>query len=628
MDVGDEREAASNHAAEEELESAAKYYELQGEQFVVLNHTLEQAVERLSQALESEGSFEITSSTDARVAARGTWRRGSAVKYEFVLSGAESSPTTVAEFFARKRRALRRMLIDELLPRLNGEAVAPQPAPLQALSSHRDVKLKLADYDGGFLEHPRPESSGRLVLPRAAPQFVVHWRHSRKGMKRTKKDLMARYAIEVEPRTERSSLLVFRLRSDPSQVASMTLPSVPAERFERLLQTKIRRHALRSQSLLRVAHYDGGLSAQPHPRATGTLLLVRSRWVLHFPGTKELVEGLITKDALEVDRLGPRSCRVRVAVPQLAGTSASFDLPDIEAEALTSELQVRRGLGARGDRSLSKRQQRILVRAITRFEKSSSKELVSTRQHSGGWAVAMLIVLAALIFAGVELSTPTPNFTIPIGNQGSGSGSGSSGLVDNCTAGYGYLNVLNNTCYSGSGPSANNAAGGGKTASCPSGYPYFNAATNQCYTSVPTASGGVGSASGTGGSSSGSASGPSSAGATRCSWYSVDKGGGVEEDLPEPASQCGITLGFDWDPYTQQDGVPTCLFGANGSQPQTGVPPGSFRNITTLTIEPPSPATANQQAFAMVFNNGALFYITCSYSEKTEVAAAYGGADW
>jgi hypothetical protein len=473
----------------------AEFHELQGERYVLIHLPFDEAMERIRPILEGNGSAKFTPSSALRLVVVGKWRTALRLKYEVTLFSTEANENTAAQFFSRKPAKLDRMLTTQLLPRLNLGGTEPRPtlpvARLRPLASRKDVRLRFSNYDGGFPGHSRPERKGKLTLLRATPTVLVRWRHTPKGMLKTSRLELAQWSLEPQEQPSgRSCHLVIRDRQDPHVVAELDLPSVSGERFRRLLETKLRKHAATWRPIYNVANYDGGLPAHLQPEGFGTLTLVRGIWILRFPGADELFNGLVTDQSLTVSRTGPTSCRVAITVPQRLGEEANFDLPGTPAEIFSAELDTRKEIAPTDLKRLSRGETKQVLKATRQFQQGRVSK--GARRSSPAAALATLFVLLAGLAIGIPLvlTSTSPSPSISSGNSG---GSSSSGITDNCQAGYGYLDVNNNLCYQGTGPDANNAAGNGAIANCPSGFPDFNAGTDRCYSAVPSASSSVSS---------------------------------------------------------------------------------------------------------------------------------------
>lgn len=515
---------------------------LQGQRSVLVRLPFDDAVQRILTILSSNGSAKVTSSETHRVVVAGTWRTAVRVRYEATLSG----PNTVVQFYSR-----RPSLLDSMLMHLVGQfdplsaSSPPQPAPARWRARH-DVRLKFANYDGGLLFHPRPERRGSVTFLRATPTFVLGWRHVPRGTPKANRCDLARYSIELLE-AGRSSHLVIRDRQDPRAVAQLDLPNVAPHTFDRMLHTKVRRHAATWRPMYRVANYNGGLPAHPRAEGFGTLVLVRRLWVLRFPRTKELFYGLISDDSLTVTKTGQNSCGVAITVPQILGGRATFDMPDTSAEAFSAELSTRQNLERvkrwpfyllqapamvlllalsgfglflipyvirtnrpPGLSALSGRETREVLKLTRLFEQDPSRAKASKPKAP---SLAYLPLVGVII--GGAIGIPV---AISASHSGSSPGAGISGDADTCPAGFGYFEIGTTNCYQGSGPGANNSAGNGIVPVCQAGYPYYNAGTDKCYTSIPGAGVGTrggpsidvnGNGSQRGGGGSGGGGGPS-----------------------------------------------------------------------------------------------------------------------
>lgn len=92
-----------------------------------------------------------------------------------------------------------------------------------------------------------------------------------------------------------------------------------------------------------LAHYDGGLTVHPEPRAKGTLAFTSSgRWELRFKGTRECVAGPISSYAFEADDLETGGCEVAMRQKGNRTEAAVFDLTDVSADAFLGELALRK----------------------------------------------------------------------------------------------------------------------------------------------------------------------------------------------------------------------------------------------------------------------------------------------
>lgn len=607
---GGQEEAAASTARRDLRGGVAEFHVLQNQAMVVLHLPFDAAVGLLVPILREAGSAKVKSSSSFRLTAMGTCRTGGRVRYKLTIVSSEAASSTLAQFSSNKPDELEKMLATQVITQLNSQPPPPR-SQLRPLSRRKNVRLKFRNYDGGLPAHIRPEAKGGLSLPRDAPQFVLTWRRPPTGTPKVTVGELARYAVTTEP-ASRGSHLVVRDRVDPHVVAHLDLPGVRPAKFERLLATKIRGHAMTCRPMYRILNYNGGLPAHPRVEGLGTLLLVRSLWVVRFPGTEQLFHGLITDDSIKVTKTGPSSCRVAITVPQVVGGQATFHLVETPAEVLSTEFATRKALEGANRGQLSKKDTKWVLDATRRFQQDPSKAVATKTSRPNAAAGA---VLAFLLVAGLAIGIP-----IALTSNNSGiSNNSSSGTIDNCPAGYGYLDVSTNECYQGSGPDANNAAGNGAVATCPSGYPYFNAGTGKCWTSVPSASGSGGTGGsigeGTSGSNGGGTGGSNGGGPAQCglkvnTTYNTN-GATIHVKVPTTGCYIHVTEGT-----TTNDLPPPGPYCTSS----LGAPPSTISNIvryeySSVTSEvystsEDSTVSVTEEAYTLTLEDGTVITIT------------------
>ena len=202
------------------------------------------------------------------------------------------------------------------------------------------------------------------------------------------------------------------------------------------------------------------------------------------------------------------------------------------------------------------------------------------RGRSEAKAATVAVTLAVALIVGLQLSsgqaariligdvytnlgTAADHLGKVSGNSGALTGNasaGTSGIADNCQAGYGYLDTESNQCYQGAGPGANNSAGDGTVPKCPAGYPYYNAGTVKCYSGVPGSGIAGNGSTGAGGSGPGGAGGPTHCGLSVDRSYDEGEAGIIYEE--QPTAGCYLHVvesesgSYSYEPCSSNVGSP------------------------------------------------------------------------
>jgi hypothetical protein len=85
-------------------------------------------------------------------------------------------------------------------------------------------------------------------------------------------------------------------------------------------------------------NYDGGFAAHRRPESNGRIVLTaEAKWELHFdvpgkPGGSEWISGPLARFALELEEIGPTSCRVTIRDMLHPADHAGFRLPGTSAD--------------------------------------------------------------------------------------------------------------------------------------------------------------------------------------------------------------------------------------------------------------------------------------------------------